>query len=182
MRDPDLVHARPFIRKSVLSPLREYFRYFVDWQHIIAPVFLCIIPGQSLGQSISYYKGAQQGHIWRVPARRITERTVWYEWCVYALSLGSHVWGCNAFVSYMYLMGINTLYHLTIAPDHDTYESAVLNQQVAAGSKKAHDWGEVQVLELQHTFQTSLEEYISTCCNFYRSSISSSDIDALLCS
>ncbi|KAG5177126.1 hypothetical protein JKP88DRAFT_170521 [Tribonema minus] len=143
-RDPDLIHARPFIRKSLLSPLHEYFRWFVDWQHVVAPGFMCVIPGQSLGQTISYARGAAQGHVWRVPARDVRGGIRWYEWCVYALSVGSHLWGMNIFVSYAYLMGINTLYHLTIAPDHDTYESAVLNARHPKPSAP-QDWGEAQV-------------------------------------
>lgn len=172
MRDPDLIHARPFIRKSGLSPLVEYFRYFIERQHIIAPVFFTVIPGQSLGQSISYYRGATQGHVWRVPLRPVALNMRWYEIATYAIVFLSNIWGANIFASFVYLMGINTAYHFAIVPDHDTFESAVTNQAPSAtasdsvsinGSTNGHtngthadvngaaaehegvDWGEIQV-------------------------------------
>ncbi len=157
-RDPDLIHARPFIRKNMLSSVAEYFPYFLEFQHFVAPVFMMIFPGQSTGQTFSYYRGAKQGHIWGVPCPGVVQDIEWYEWTIYALSIGSHLYGGNWLCSIVYFMGINIVYHLGIFADHDTYESAVENVVLpstldAKGNGDdsnlkdlgEYDWGEIQV-------------------------------------
>jgi linoleoyl-CoA desaturase len=163
-RDPDLIHARPFIRKHARSPTSEYVQTFLRWQHVIGPFFMILFPGQSIGQTISYFRGVRQGHLWRVPSGSLDVK--WWEWMVYALSIGSHVYGVNLAASWCYFIGINFIvssldlgcchpssphsltlslqFHINIAPDHDTYESAVLNH-VGVDPDKPQDWGEVQV-------------------------------------
>ncbi len=158
-RDPDIIHARPFIRKNVLAPVSEYFPFFLKWQHYIAPLFMMIFPGQSIGQTISYYRGAKQGHIWGIPCLGVAEDLQWYEWLIYACSMWSHMYGGNWLCSIAYFMGINVVYHVGIFADHDTYETAIENSipPPSLGEKDIggegtklkdpghYDWGEIQV-------------------------------------
>ncbi len=157
-RDPDIIHSRPFIRKSMLSPLAEYFPFFVEWQHYIAPFFMMVFPGQSIGQTISYYRGARQGHIWGIPCPGVVQDVQWYEWLIYACSVWSHTYGGSWHSSIAYFMGINIVYHLGIFADHDTYEIAIENAMPPPplGAKDDgensklkdpghYDWGEIQV-------------------------------------
>eukprot|EP01084_Bolivina_argentea_P166817 289595_1 len=157
-RDPDLIHARPFIRKSMLSSVTEYFPYFLKWQHYVAPFFIMVFPGQSTGQTFSYYNGARQGHIWRIPCPGVAEDIQWYEWLIYACSVGSHMYGGSWLCSIVYFMGINIVYFLGIFADHDTYEIAfenallppTLDVKDSGDDAKLkdpghYDWGEIQV-------------------------------------
>ncbi|CAM9681016.1 unnamed protein product [Chrysoparadoxa australica] len=153
-RDPDIIHARPFIRKNIMTPILEYARYFLDWQHIAAPVFFLLIPGQTIGQTLSYYCGVRQGYIWRCPVGDHVIRDMpLYEKLTYILSIGAHFYGGSFFASASYFMGCSVLYHICIAPDHDTFESAVLNcvdrHEVTGmpGNKDEalKDWGTIQV-------------------------------------
>ncbi len=162
-KDPDLIHARPFLRKSILTPVTEYFPFCLKWQHYIAPFFMMIFPGQSIGQTFSYYRGAKQGHIWGIPCLGVAQDVQWYEWLIYACSVWSHMYGGSWLCSIAYFMGINVVYHIGIFADHDTYEIAIENSMSppSLGEKKKdsgegtklkelkdaghNDWGEIQV-------------------------------------
>ncbi|CAM9743159.1 unnamed protein product [Ectocarpus sp. 4 AP-2014] len=126
-RDPDLVHARPYLRKSILAPAEQYDPFLVKWQRFFAPAFMMVMPGASLGQTQAYLRGLREGNLWHVSITAASEGTRWYEYVTYAAAVGLHVVGGSVWVSFCYFMGISVAYHLCVAPDHDTLESSIVN-------------------------------------------------------
>ncbi|CAM9134782.1 unnamed protein product, partial [Scytosiphon promiscuus] len=126
-RDPDLVHARPYLRKSVLAPEDQYDPFLVRWQRFLAPLFMMVMPGASLGQTQAYLRGLREGNLWHVSITAASGHTRWYEYLTYFFAVGLHFLGGSLSASFCYFMGISIAYHLCVAPDHDTFESSVVN-------------------------------------------------------
>ncbi|CAM9802247.1 unnamed protein product, partial [Hapterophycus canaliculatus] len=99
-RDPDLVHARPYLRKSVLAPEDQYDPFLVRWQRFLAPLFMMVMPGASLGQTQAYLRGLREGNLWHVSITATSGHTQWYEYLTYFLAVGLHVLGGSLSVSF----------------------------------------------------------------------------------
>ena len=141
--DPDVKNTRPFLRKSRFDRVDKYIPSFLPLQSILAIPILCAIPGQVLGQSLVYLFAVCKGRVWGVP---ITRASVFgmIDVITYILTLTYHticLWYYPMYVL-SYHITANTLYYLCVAPDHDTFESAILHHDNESG---ARDWGELQV-------------------------------------
>jgi fatty acid desaturase len=150
--DPDIQHARPFIRKSNETP-REKYVFFPQimkevWHFalVTASVF-AFLPGMFVGQVLSYsLLWPLRGHLWKMPLpKRGSFDKTWWESLLAFLSLFTQVYFFPSFYASLgYFVGCNVAYAICILPDHDTFESAVENH-VNVDQGETPDWGEIQV-------------------------------------
>lgn len=141
--DPDVKNSRPFLRKSPRDPLAKYIPCCVRWQSYLVLPILCGIPGQMVGQSIVYLMAIWKKRVWGVPVeydKIFHKRDV----VSYAITILYHmctIWFYPVYVM-SYYVSANVLYYMCVAPDHDTYESSILDHNPEEGRR---DWGEIQV-------------------------------------
>jgi fatty acid desaturase len=136
-KDPDMIHARPLIRKS--NDENRVIKFFSDMQHKIAFIFLFFAPGMFSGQILAYLIGILRGHIWKLGIADAFKCTPLYEKILYLISSVVLIFNSSYGAVLMYLLGLNINYAICIIPDHDTFESAVEND------KETHDWCEMQI-------------------------------------
>ena len=131
-KDPDLYHLKPFYNK-IHHIKKQLFHRFPE---LIIPV-LTIFPGQYVGQAIAYATSYIKHRIFQVqlPKRDMYDT---FNKCLVVLKLFSLYFG--GFPSTIcYFLTINTVYHINIIFDHDTYETAVDNHY------EGDDWLKLQV-------------------------------------
>lgn len=133
--DPDIIHLNPAVQKSSLECGKKYFNY----TDIGTLFFTCIFPGMWLGQSIAYYRGIINGHLWRMelPNYEISYCDI----ILKCFTLFSLLFSGSFAVSCSFIIACNTTYFACILPDHDTYET---HANIAHDSNMI-DWGELQV-------------------------------------
>lgn len=141
--DPDTKNSRPFLRKSREDPIAKYIPNVVKNQVYLSLPILCGIPGQFFGQSLVYFMALFKKRVWGVPIdydKLLRKRDIYS----YMITILYHMYTLWYYPSYTigYYVSANTLYYMCIAPDHDTYESSVIDHDSESGSR---DWGELQV-------------------------------------
>jgi len=137
--DPDTIHARPLIRKSMFEPLSRYkiisttFTYFA--------FILTIFPGMWFGQSLGYMRGIMKGRMWgfNLPRRPFDG----LEFVIRIATLGCLACATRTSLTLPILFAIsaNFWYAVCVVPDHDTFET----EQNMVRDISNTDWGEVQV-------------------------------------
>ena len=140
--DPDSKNSRPFLRKSRDDPITKYIPSILKNQTYFVIPILCGVPGQFFGQSLVYFMSLFKKRIWGVPINRnkiCSKRDAFS----YLITIFYHLYTICNYPVYVfgYYVSANTLYYLCIAPDHDTYESSVIDHDAELGSR---DWGELQ--------------------------------------
>jgi fatty acid desaturase len=141
--DPDSKNMRPFLRKSRKDPIEKYIPTLVKNQSYLVLPILCGIPGQFFGQSLFYFMASFKNRVWGVPidSNKIFHKRDIFSYILTTVYHMYTIWNYPAYVIGYYISA-NTLYYLCIAPDHDTYESTILDHVAERGSR---DWGELQV-------------------------------------
>jgi len=147
----DTLHANPAVRKHLETPRSMFFESFprilaverwfwAIWSAIIYVFF----PGMFTMQIFTYkFAWPFVGSLWNMPYEKtkgVFEK-YWWEYAITLSMFAAHVYKFNPFVSIAFFMAANLTYALCIVPDHDTYDSAILNH--VSGDRV--DWGEIQV-------------------------------------
>ena len=64
--DPDVIHMRPFIRKSTQTKLKNYSKIPKAFLKIITVFYLTVFPGMFTGQIFLYWvKWYKRGYLWK---------------------------------------------------------------------------------------------------------------------
>ncbi|KAH9249396.1 hypothetical protein BASA81_012927 [Batrachochytrium salamandrivorans] len=146
--DPDVVHARPIVRKHVEESTDNYLIHFAPLEYRATTVYTVISTffyalmlnyGQLLAYNVIW---PLQGILWELPLAKTQNQfdKFWWEYALSALVVGAHVYRADWGVSLAYFTAASFSYGMCILADHDTFESAVENH-VDEGEM---DWGEVQ--------------------------------------
>ena len=139
--DPDLHNQRPWFRKSakIKKSNSEFSIDYLPYKYILFEVFL---PGVSLGQNISYLWWMYIRNMWGMDFPDSFGSN--HDRLQYSLSLVyviTYIYCAGIPYLYFYLVGLNLLYWIGSAPDHDMYET---HKQID-NHNKLIDWGEMQV-------------------------------------
>jgi len=139
-KDPDIIHFKPFIRKSDKIS-GKYWNYSKKYNTIISLFTICIFPGMFVGQGILYnYVWLTKKRLWKMNLSSLFSISIWQS-LVKLCIIYSFVQSKNILIVFGYLISQNISYAMCILPDHDTFET---NQNhVQYDSSK--DWGEIQV-------------------------------------
>ena len=135
LREPDTVHLTPFLRKHLHSGKRPIALSRMA-PFTSAVLFVSLLPGMFVGQSISYARWWMRGRLWRMDVVKSA-----------SLDIGACVLRCLLLLLYAYqphvalayLSALNATYSICILPDHDS-EGTRASAKVAS-----RDWGEEQV-------------------------------------
>lgn len=135
-KDPDVKNYKPLIAKR----RNETFKYNLP-QWCIIPI-LGFLPGQYFGQVFYYYLFMSRNKLWGVPIDKnkvyssCIEKVSYYITILFIL----YMLNIRLLFSISYFTVLNFLYFMCIAPDHDMYESSIINHKC-----ETTDWGELQV-------------------------------------
>lgn len=147
--DPDTMHAKPFVRKTLLAKRSKYFsfpavlaaeRWFWAFYSLL---IYTLLPGMYVGQVISYrILWPLKGRLWKMSSvpKDALPRANW-ETALSWLVVLAQLYRRSPLLSFIFFTACNISYAMCIIPDHDTFESAIQNH-VNDGEV---DWGEVQV-------------------------------------
>ena len=133
--DPDLYHLRPFARKRKTD--QRIPSYFLSIQDKLAPIVLFCIPGEYVGQCISYLMASFKHKVFRIPLPRKGCHDT-----IDVLLMSCKLYGLYHMpysVIACYLVSLNIAYSINIIPDHDTFESSVENHY------SGPDWCKMQI-------------------------------------
>tara|TARA_B110001469_G_scaffold83238_1_gene78776 strand:+ start:4879 stop:6120 length:1242 start_codon:yes stop_codon:yes gene_type:complete len=139
--DPDIIHFKPFIRKSEEEDKTKYIELSNKYPKIVALFTTCIFPGMFMGQGYLYnFVWLKRGYLWKMKLSSLYQYSI-LELAIKSFVLFSFLYGRNLCVFIAYAMGANITYFACIMPDHDTYET----HENRVDAKKTQDWGEMQV-------------------------------------
>jgi len=137
--DPDTIHFRPLIRKSIGEPHKMY--RFLSTSYLYFAAILTAFPGQWLGQSIYYLRGYIKGVIWRFTIPRRPDG--WVEPLIRVATIACLISAARTHIILpgLFVISSNLCYSVGVIPDHDTFET----EQNLVRDISNTDWGEVQV-------------------------------------
>ena len=139
--DPDIRNSKPFFRKS-----KQLFQSKIElsdrYIHIKLLIFNILLPGTLLGQSFLYILWIHKKHLWKMNLPDIFGTTIDYlQYLVSLLYIIIYIAHVGLPYLYCYILGLNLLYWIGSAPDHDMYDT---HKQIEKHDKLI-DWGEMQV-------------------------------------
>ena len=133
-KDPDMLHLNPIIRKDLND--NKVIKCLCRIQDKIIIPILLFLPGMYCGQVFSYINGIFRKRLWKMNLSN-------YKFSLYKLiSLISlyNLITCHSYLCVMiYILSLNIFYAISIIPDHDMFESTVLND------KETLYWDEQQI-------------------------------------
>jgi len=139
--DPDIRNSKPFFRKSkqLTKSKSELSDKYISIKLIVFNIFL---PGTLLGQSLLYNLWTYKKHLWKMDLPDIFGKTQDYvQYTVSLLYISFYLYYAGLPYLYCYIVGLNTLYWIGSAPDHDMYDT---HKQIEKHDTLI-DWGEMQV-------------------------------------
>jgi linoleoyl-CoA desaturase len=151
--DPDVVHAKPVIRKHLAEKPEEYIYFytskFMPDSILRNPItYMAHTFGYAamlnFGQLVAYnFVWPVAGELWLLPLEKTKHmfQKYWWEYAISLFILGSLLYRMDIFPTFGFLIAASFSYGMCILADHDTYESAIENH-MTGGSV---DWGEIQV-------------------------------------
>lgn len=143
-KDPDIVHLAPFARKDLKD--NRVIKFLCRIQDkIIIPVLL-FFPGMFVGQMMGYFFGIFRQRLWKMNLSNY--KFTWHK--LIAVVSFYNLIMCHSYLCVMiYLFSLNLFYSISIIPDHDMFESTVLND------KETEYWEERQIRKSCNFFETS---------------------------
>ena len=154
--DPDIIHLKPFIRKSSKISNKKYLK-FVKYCPMLTTIFsTCIFPGMAIGQSF-LYNFLWKKWLWRIKLSEYYKVSI-YQTIIKLFILFSFIYGGSFLIFFTYALSQNITYAICILPDHDTFET----NQNHAEYVKDKDWGEIQVRN-----SANFCNQISLFCNLF---------------
>lgn len=139
IKDPDIYHMRPFIRKSNLENLNKIIKIKKNIFPIYSVFILAIFPGYWFGQVISYNIFIYKKYLWKM--RLNNYKINYFELFLKLFMLYSLFQTKSLSVTSFFILSLNITYFLTILPDHDMFET----HNNLINETKNIDWGELQV-------------------------------------
>jgi fatty acid desaturase len=139
--DPDIRNSKPFFRKSnqLSQSTTELSHKYISIKLIVFNIFL---PGTLLGQSLLYNLWTYKKYLWKMDLPDIFGSTQDYlQYTISLLYITFYICYAGLPYLYCYIVGLNLLYWIGSAPDHDMYDT---HKQIE-NQKKTMDWGEMQV-------------------------------------
>ena len=136
-KDPDLYHLNPFMRKTKNET--KFMKNVSKQQgnlNVVATI-LTIFPGQYYGHAFSYLVANNKKRLFKIklPDKQFFDTT---DICLMMVNLYCLYKGLFL-PTILYMITVNTLYHVNIVLDHDTYETAVENHY------EGNDWLRLQI-------------------------------------
>ncbi len=139
--DPDIVHFKPFIRKSEKEDINKYNKYFKLCPKFFSIIITCIFPGMFFSQGIMYnFIWLKKKYLWKMTLPDFYKIS-YLDLLIKSAIIFSFFYGQSFLVFFSYIVSANTTYFACIMPDHDTFET----YKNKIESKEKIDWGELQV-------------------------------------
>ena len=137
-KDPDMYNYRPVLRKL---PDKKSFNFPKSLIKVIATLFVFILPGMCIGQSVMYLISALKYRLFKI---QIPKKQYYgsFEYLVILCQLVL-LYYCGFLTTFIYFVSTNIFYAINIIPDHDTFESHVENHYEKKEGKI--DWLELQI-------------------------------------
>jgi len=136
-KDPDLYHFNPFMRKTKNETkiLKNVSRQ--QGKANIVTTLLTIFPGQYYGHVLSYFVANNKKRLFKIklPNKQFYDMT---DICLMTANVYCLYKGL-VLPTILYMITVNTIYHINIVLDHDTYETAVENHY------EGNDWLRLQI-------------------------------------
>ena len=140
-KDPDVIHFKPYIRKSEKEPENRYWRVAKLYPKTVALFATSVFPGMFIGQGILYNLiWIPKGFVYRMKLSELYKISL-FETFIKLFVIFSFLYGNSILVFMTYAIVANVTYSVCIMPDHDTYET-MLNH---LNDTENVDWGEIQV-------------------------------------
>ena len=134
-KDPDMVHLNPIIRKDLKD--KKTINFFGRIQEKIVIPVLLFLPGMYSGQVLAYFSAIFKKRLWKV---NLSGYKVNYFYKFITLLSFYNLVTCHSYLCVMsYIFALNLFYAISIIPDHDMFESTVLND------KETPYWEEQQI-------------------------------------
>ena len=135
-KDPDVIHFKPFIRKSTNISNKNY------WKFSLLSIFtMCIFPGMFIGQGLIYHLiWMNKKRLWKMDLSELFNISIW-ETIIKIIIIYSFIQSGSLLTFLAYAISQNISYAVCILPDHDTFETNQ-NHEFYNNNK---DWGEIQV-------------------------------------
>lgn len=148
-KDPDMVHFKPFIQKSVEDRSDRYISVLKRYPLINSVLIPTLTPGMFLGQGVEYHLIWKiKGWMWGMNIGN-NNSTFISRFIKIILKCIIPYWAYhnNVLIAlFFYYFACNLTYAVCILPDHDTMETELNNMHVHKLNKnKTIDWGEMQV-------------------------------------
>ena len=135
-KDPDVLHFRPFAKKVDFDKELEN-NILVPYQHKLISFFHIIFPGTFLGQSIIYFTSLINYKLWQVTIPVMKYYNILDIIClILKLFL---FYKAGFYTSFIHYISLNLFYHINVVPDHDTFESTIINHY------EGIDWLKMQI-------------------------------------
>ena len=143
--DPDTRAFEPFFRKSTRIPANklEFSKAYIGLKIIL---FNTIFPGTATGQSLSYhFNWAIMQKMWNMSIPDIFWRPIdFLQYFISAAFIVANIYYGGFFYFFLHSIGLNLLYWVGAAPDHDLYPTH-LEMEKDNDKDFSGDWGELQV-------------------------------------
>ena len=139
--DPDIIHFKPFIRKSNKISHKGYLNISKRYPILIALFTICIFPGMFVGQGIMYhFIWIKKKFLWKMNLSKMYNISIW-QIILKLFIIFSFIYGRSISILFAYAICSNITYAVCILPDHDTFETTQNHINYTEGI----DWGEIQV-------------------------------------
>lgn len=115
---------------------------FSQWGYLWGPFTALLVPGQFIVERLSYVRDAIKNRSWYRDLVDIIKFTELWEGVLVLLVLQNFAYNFSLPVIITYIGAINITQYLLTVPNHDTYESAVINH---IGSNNTIDWAKLQI-------------------------------------
>jgi linoleoyl-CoA desaturase len=136
-KDPDIYHFSPFIRKTNISNRYCLLTSKNQGNIMVVLPYFTIFPGVYYGQALMYIVSAFNKKVFSIKLPNITfydtSDMIMMTTTLYFLYNGLFL------PTILYMITCNTIYHINVAFDHDTYETAIENHY------EGDDWLRMQI-------------------------------------
>lgn len=139
--DPDMIHFKPFVRKSSNIDSKRYLKISNSYPISVALFTICLFPGMLTGQGLMYHLvWLRKKYLWGMKLSSLFRISLFQSF-VKLFMLFSFFYGQSLFVFLAYTTSMNITYAMFILPDHDMFET----NSNKIEELKNKDWGEIQV-------------------------------------
>ena len=140
--DPDMIHLRPYFRKTVKQkPAKSEFTK--KWLGSKLILFNILFPGAMFGQALLYHLvWVLKKRLWKMKIPN-SFGNYWdfFQYIIMISFVFGNIYYGGWFYFYLHVLGTNIGYFIGLAPDHDMFPTAMEMEK----SNGIIDWGEIQV-------------------------------------
>jgi fatty acid desaturase len=159
--DPNMSNLLPFFRKSKFQPITRWTVGGCSDKLLIVAFVLsqAVFPGAMLAITVHYLIWVRTGHLWNMRLPKMSAPIRVFENFIQTLIAGAYYYAMirygGSYHTLVHLGGLNIAYFVGSAPNHDTYDSQLSNENNTASTTAADwsrlwddapaDWGKLQV-------------------------------------